>query len=706
MARAFPYWATALALAATAFGTPVQSGHDLYQQALVKERAEGDLQEAIDLYDRIVSDFPDDHALAAKALVQMGQCYEKLGKAEAKKAYQRVVRDYADQAEPLQVARARLAALTGPPPHEMTVRRVWSDPAADVEGEISPDGRHLSFVDWSTGDLAVRDLTAGTNRRLTNKGSWEDSLAFAQCSRWSPDGRHIAYDWWTDGDETELWIVGMEHGHSRLLYRPDDTTALQTLDWSPDGREILVLLSSLPTAAPGGRQERLATVSVAEGDLRIIKSWRNPDPYRFYGRGRFSPDGRFILRSRPSDQSGPALDVTILSRATNEETRLVDHPANDTPAGWSPDGQWVLFVSDRTGTLDLWMIPVKEGKAAGEARLVKSGIGRIASLGLDRRGRYFYGTWSEGLDVFTAALDPETGRVLSTPERAVKRFEGRNDWPSYSRDGKTIAYLSARGSLTRTSTRYNVLCIRSLGSGEEKEYFTEFMRMYDPRFSADGEDVFVWGRTETGHLGLYRFDATTGERSRVMEQGEGSTVWGYAVSPHGEALYLSRCDDEEEACRLLERDLESATETEIYRGPREEPLTIALSPDGGALAFVNRHPDKAGAERIVRVVPTAGGTARDIYRFSHPTNASVRVEFSADGKSLLLPRRKAPPGDLADSLFRLPISGGEPQDLGLTMVDLSHLSAHPDGERLLFSSRGAEKKNNEIWVMEDFLPGA
>ena len=112
MTRALWTWAAAIAAAVAASGMPAQSGHDLFQQALVKERAEGKLQEAIDLYDRIVRDFPDDHALAAKALVQMGQCYEKLGKEGAKKAYERVVRDYADQAEPLQLARARLAALT------------------------------------------------------------------------------------------------------------------------------------------------------------------------------------------------------------------------------------------------------------------------------------------------------------------------------------------------------------------------------------------------------------------------------------------------------------------------------------------------------------------------------------------------------------------------------------------------------------------
>ena len=60
-----------------------QTGHDLFQQALVKERADGDLRGAIDIYERIAQEFTADRQLAAKALVQLGQCYEKLGSTEA-----------------------------------------------------------------------------------------------------------------------------------------------------------------------------------------------------------------------------------------------------------------------------------------------------------------------------------------------------------------------------------------------------------------------------------------------------------------------------------------------------------------------------------------------------------------------------------------------------------------------------------------------
>ncbi len=53
-----------------------KSGYDLFQKGLVQERTEGNLDEAIRLYKQIVAEHKDDRALVAKALVQMGGCYE------------------------------------------------------------------------------------------------------------------------------------------------------------------------------------------------------------------------------------------------------------------------------------------------------------------------------------------------------------------------------------------------------------------------------------------------------------------------------------------------------------------------------------------------------------------------------------------------------------------------------------------------------
>ena len=706
MARAVLTWATVITATVVALAMPAQSGHDLFQQALVKERAEGNLQEAIDLYDRIVRNHSGDHALAAKALLQMGQCYEKLGKSGARKAYERVIREYADQAEPVQVARARLAALTQPPRHDMAVRRLWSDAMANTLGEVSPQGRHFSFVDWKTGNLVVHDLTTGENRPLT-KSSWKEWLVswvredvvldFPLFSRWSPDGERIAYDWWSSiSSSNELRIVDIEDARTRVLHETDEDTFVLTVDWSPDGREILVILASESSGT-----SRLATVPVAGGAVKILGEKDDREPWDLVG---YSPDGRYILYSAPSHPGSAAGDVFVLSSDGGAETRLVDHPANDTAAGWSPDGEWILFVSDRTGTLDLWALPVESGPQAGEPRLVRNGVGQILPAGFDQRGRFYYATGRRAVDVFEAGIDPATGRGSSPPTRVIRRFEGWNDWPAYSPDGSRLTYVSARGSLTAIRPRFNVLCIDSLATGEETTFHTDFRRLAGPTFSADGESVFVGAFGEGGHKGVYRVDATSGAISPVVELGRGSTLWAHAASPDGKVLFYARCDDAEKACRILGRDLASRAETEVYRGPKDEPPTLALTPDGRMLAFMTRPRSSTNAERIVHVVPTAGGTPREIHRFRHLGSDWITLEFTADGSMVLMARKNSPPGEASWTLLGLPVAGGEPRDLGLTSAGFVKVAAHPDGDRIAFSCEGLEHKDAELWVMEDFLP--
>ena len=136
----------------------------LMQAAHQKQLVEGQLDEAIQLYRRIVQEHAGSRAVAAKALLEMGLCYEKLGNTEARKAYERLLRDYGDQNEAAAQARARLAAISSKVASggsEMVTRRVWAGSGEYIGGSLSPDGRYLSCVDWATGDLALRDLIFG-----------------------------------------------------------------------------------------------------------------------------------------------------------------------------------------------------------------------------------------------------------------------------------------------------------------------------------------------------------------------------------------------------------------------------------------------------------------------------------------------------------------------------------------------------------------
>jgi tetratricopeptide (TPR) repeat protein len=115
----------------------------LYQQALHEQDALGNLKAAIALYERVLAAKPD-RALAAKALLQMAGCYEKLGMAESSKTYERVVQEFSDQSEQAAVAKARIAALPAlamKPDSGVISRKLFDSATLSFPFEaVSPDG--------------------------------------------------------------------------------------------------------------------------------------------------------------------------------------------------------------------------------------------------------------------------------------------------------------------------------------------------------------------------------------------------------------------------------------------------------------------------------------------------------------------------------------------------------------------------------------
>ncbi len=209
-----------------------QNPRELFEQARMLDEGNQSLTEAIALYRQVATLATDERKLAAEAQLRVGLLYKRLGRtAEAQRAFAAVVNEYTDQAEAVRQARMRLPALRQPDAvdeiDDVVVRQVWA-PAMDAEGGISPDGRYLSFVDWDTGDLAVRDLTTGENRRLTNKGTWtENPNEFAGVSIISPDGKQVAYTWIDEGSCcADLRIIALTGGgaaaKARVLYRNED----------------------------------------------------------------------------------------------------------------------------------------------------------------------------------------------------------------------------------------------------------------------------------------------------------------------------------------------------------------------------------------------------------------------------------------------------------------------------------------------------
>ncbi len=576
----------------------------------------------------------------------------------------------------------------------MTTRRVWAGSDVDLEGAPSPDGHHLTFVDWETGDLAVRDLLTGQNRRLTKKGSWSESQELALFSVVSPDGKQVAFNWFNKENFYDLRILPLdsspESTKPRVIYRDEGTGYIQPFDWSPDGKQILSLLSR------NDRTGQIAFVSTADGSVRAVKT--GPAGTGL-GKVSLSPDGRYIAYDLPAKEGLPERDIFLLAADGGREIPLVEHPANDLYPLWTPDGKRVVFASDRTGTMDLWAVQVNDGKPQGNPELIKRDIGRAYPMGFTRKGSLYYGLNTRIRDVYIAALDPATGKVISPPVAASHRYVGLNTAPDWSPDGEYLAYVSQRGPVP-SGPGSRIIAIRSIKTGEERQIPNKLKNPnLRPRWSPDGRSFVVDGKDTQGRQGIYRVDAQTGETTPIVQTESGIATFP-SWSPDGKAIFYHSFD--RKLHQLLRRDLETGRESEVYR--LASPAYVrgqAVSPDGRRWAFSRGDP--ATRSMVLMLVPASGGEPRELIRLKEPESIGFySLAWTPDGRQVLFVKREDVPGaEARNSLWRVSVEGGAAQKIELGVPNPRGIRFHPDGRRIAFS---AGENAAEIWVLENFLP--
>jgi len=685
-----------------------QTAEELFPKGIQLEEVKGELEKAIEVYQTIVAKFLANRPIAAKAQLHIGLCYEKLGLKEAQNAYQKVIDNYPGQREEFRIAKEKLSRIVRAKrvvqkgDEEFVVRKIGIGPDWG-QGEISPDGRNISYIDWNTGDLAVQELATGEKHYLTHKGSWDKSTAMTNNSRWSPDGKYIAYDWW-DWDEKPYFVGiriasfdGSETRTAFQLSQEDDLCFV--LGWSPDGKYLLAGIQK----SSGVNQ--LALISADDGSVRILKSFKFKSKWF---NANFSPDGKYIIYEYPQEENLLNNDIYLLSIDERKEMPLITHPANDCLLGCAPDGKSVLFASDRRGTVDAWLLQLEDGKLKGGPRLVKKSLGRIEPLGFTDKGSFYYVSPQSRQNVHIAHLDPERGKVIDTPKRHIKYIGTSSHSPAYSPDGKSLAYISERGSSIKS--RF-VICVRNLETGEEQEFFPGHGNMMGLKWSPDSRSLLArasdrpvtdFGSSFFNYI-ICKVDTKTGMVETVTQSEEDNKeinrfIHSIDWSIDGKSIFYVAENDKEKKCRLIERNLQTGKENIIYSVVSPHRFfIISRSPDGKSLAFIEYDEKHV---RYIKIVQTDGGEIRDLLNFKSDVGYISYCTWTPDGNHILYTK----PGANVHELWRVPFSGGESQTLGLKMAGESHLSLHPDGKRIAFNSYGMSKKEPEIWAMENFLP--
>ena len=326
---------------------------------------------------------------------------------------------------------------------------------------------------------------------------------------------------------------------------------------------------------------------------------------RAQGTGEAEPSRETIVYSSIQPANW---DLYLFDGPGSEPRRLTTDPGLDYNGVISPDGRWVVFTSERTGSPDLYVLdlhgdagprPLVEGPAMEDAAAISPDGGRLL----------FVSTRDGNADVFEMPFRPEDPPAAGEARNLTRHPAGDYN-PAFSPDGTRILFSSSRDTAVATST----------GASPGPTYLAS--------------EVYVM-----------RADGTGVRRLTRHERWDGAPAW----APDGRAAFFySQRDGESRIYRTAVdggADAESAGAEPADAGT--EPISAASEPaDAGTEPIsAGAEPPGAGTEPISAGAEPPGAGTEPIAAGAEPAGASP-VPISEGGEAALSPAL-GPDGRLA-----------------------------------------------------------
>ncbi|HSN87191.1 MAG TPA: hypothetical protein VL025_10565, partial [Thermoanaerobaculia bacterium] len=373
-------------------------------------------------------------------------------------------------------------------------------------------GQQIAFrSEREGGGLFVMGATGESVRRLTDAG---------YNPAWSPDGGKIAFA--TEGvegplerrTESQLWIVDLASSEKRLLVKSD---AVQP-SWSPHGRRIAYW--GLPPAS----SERILWTVPAEGG--------NP-------------------------------------------VRVTDGMHLDWNPVWSPDGRHLYFVSDRSGSMNSWRVPIDEdsGKVLGDPEPITSSSQSLGLLSISKDGgKIVYATNESRSNLVRLAFDPERGAVSGEPQPVTHGSRAVRSGV-VSPGGQWIAFDTF-------SPQEDLFIIRPDGTGQ-RQLTNDAARDRIPRWSPDGSRILFYS-DRGGEYGAWTI-RPDGSDLKAIPHGSPDPLYSPLWSPDGRRLAASLGD---RSAALIDLSLPAGQRLKLLPPPGAGQVfaPTSWSADGGRLA--------------------------------------------------------------------------------------------------------------------------
>ncbi len=384
-----------------------------------------------------------------------------------------------------------------------------TDPGVEWFPSISPDGQWVVYGGEQDGNRDIY-LQSVTGQKPIDLT--QDSPAVDDQPAFSPDGERIAFRSSRDGGG--IFVMGRTGEAVRRItdrgFRPT---------WSPDGKQIAFVTENVEIN-PGNSEgvSQLWVADVNTGAKRRLQSGDAMQP-------AWSPHGQRIVYGRRLGT--PAVgDIYTIDASDGEPVAVTSDAARDWSPTWSPDGRYVYFSSDRGGSMNLWRVAVDErtGKPRGAPEPLTTPATILAHPSFSRDGkRIAYASAQSLINIDRIELDPASGSVRGPPV-SVTTGSRQFSTPDPSPDGEFVAYY------TLTQPEGDIYVSRPDGSQRRAVTSdTAIDRM--PRWSPDGQWLSFFSN-RGGVLQLWRIRPDGSDLRRITTRRSAYGAW----SPDGKHL--------------------------------------------------------------------------------------------------------------------------------------------------------------------------
>ncbi|HLJ89816.1 MAG TPA: S9 family peptidase [Candidatus Angelobacter sp.] len=334
---------------------------------------------------------------------------------------------------------------------------------------FSPDGARIAYTVSHNGQegrpysqLWIMNLADGKSSQVGGESDRGGNPV------WSPNGHLIAFSG-AIGGRGGLWVAQADGSNPKYLHELDGTnsplpTTGNSVAWSPDSKQIAFV-----TATPGPETKDLNSDPVV-----ISRYLYKPDFDE--GNSHFNDDKR--------------LHIFIVEPETGKVRQMTDGTHYEHSIDWSPNGQELLFVSNREPNED----------------------------------QFF------NYDIFALKVGDGSIRRLTATENAEYS-------PTWSPDGKSIAYLATKRGLTDLETTMedtHVWVMDADGRNRRELGAPIDNRQGTPEWSHDGKFVYFTVQ-ERGNNRLYRMPANGGTPQMLI--GDRGFVGSFSVAADGRIAY-------------------------------------------------------------------------------------------------------------------------------------------------------------------------